>query len=541
MSTKQAIPFNISILELTPGKLEGLKPVRVLDIFDGNSGNFNEDGLFSPSIFGKIGTELRMERFSYIDIKLPVFHPVIYNTIIKLKGLYEEIITGNGYATWNAALKDFERSDAVNGKTGFSYFLKYWKDIKHVNTGSTLREEAIKLLEMYKDKALVTKVVVIPAGLRDVEIGNSGRVSQDDINKEYARLLSIANTINENVVKANPDLLDVSRLSLQRAFIGVYSNLEARLEGKHKHIMGKWASRRIMNGTANVITALDVSTAYLGDKGNIGYKNTAIGMYQAMKSILPVSIHLIKTGFLSKVFINPNMPVTLINKKTLKSEQVSLPSIYHDRYATDEGIEKVITAFNDIEVRNLPLEINGYYVGLLYRGPDGTFKIIQDIDSVPKDRNKADVTPLTFGQLLYISIYKTINTYPLMVTRYPITGIGSIYPSFMFVKSTIKYEKRRELGDGWEPLSDEYVAYQFPTDGQYLNSLVPHTSRLIGLSADYDGDRSSGNATYSIESKNEIASYLTKKRAYVGTDGRFTASASTSTSELVFFNMTGDD
>lgn len=484
MSSKQAIPFNIYLLVLTPPKLQGLKPVTVLDIFDGSSGNFNEDGLFSTSIFGKIGTELRMERFSYINIKIPIFHPVIYNALIKLKGLYEEIINGTGYAIWNTALKDFERSDPVNGKTGFSFFLKYWKEIKHVKTESTLREELIQLIEIYKDKAMLDKVVVIPAGLRDVEIGNDNRVTQDDINKEYTKLVAISNTINEGALKVNPDLLDVSRLSLQRTFINIYENIESRLEGKHKLIMGKWASRRIFNGTANVITALDTSVAYLGDKGNSSYTHTVLGLYQALKAVLPVSKYLIKNGFLSKVFVNPNMPVTLVNKKTLKAEQVNLKPIYHDRYGTEEGIEKIITAFKDNEIRDIPLEINGYYIGLLYRGPDGTFKIIQDIDSVPKDRNKADVTPLTLSQLLYISVYKDINTYPLLVTRYPISGVGSIYPSFMYVKTTIKYEKRRQLGDNWEPLSDDYVANQFPTEGPYLNSLVPHSTRLAGLGAD---------------------------------------------------------
>lgn len=32
---RNAIPFNVSLLQLTPAKLQGLKPVRVLDIFDG--------------------------------------------------------------------------------------------------------------------------------------------------------------------------------------------------------------------------------------------------------------------------------------------------------------------------------------------------------------------------------------------------------------------------------------------------------------------------------------------------------------------------
>ncbi len=35
---RSKIPFNISILRLTPDRLVGLKPVKVLDIFDGATG-----------------------------------------------------------------------------------------------------------------------------------------------------------------------------------------------------------------------------------------------------------------------------------------------------------------------------------------------------------------------------------------------------------------------------------------------------------------------------------------------------------------------
>ena len=49
------------------------------------------------------------------------------------------------------------------------------------------------------------------------------------------------------------------------------------------------------------------------------------------------------------------------------------------------------------------------------------------------------------------------------------------------------------------------------------------------------------NVTYSDESISEVNSYLTKKRAYVGTDGEFTASIDVSTVALVMHNLTGYD
>jgi hypothetical protein len=50
-----AIPFNVSLLVLDENMLRGLKPVRTNDVFSGMTKNFHEDGLFSQSIFGRVG------------------------------------------------------------------------------------------------------------------------------------------------------------------------------------------------------------------------------------------------------------------------------------------------------------------------------------------------------------------------------------------------------------------------------------------------------------------------------------------------------
>jgi hypothetical protein len=151
---------------------------------------------------------------------------------------------------------------------------------------------------------------------------------------------------------------------------------------------------------------------------------------------------------------------------------------------TDEGLEKIITLFQEEGIRHKPLEINGYYLGLIYKGPEGTFKIFQDIDELPTGLNKKDVYPLTFCELLYISVYKVANTLPGFVTRYPITGTGSIYPSMIYLKTTVVGEKRRELDDEWQVV-EEQMAIEFPKPNtSFVNSLSPHSSHLVKLGAD---------------------------------------------------------
>jgi len=541
MSDKIDIPFNISLLVLSPDKLKFIKPIRSLDIVDGAGSNFNSDGLFSVEIFGKVGDNARSKRFSYIDIKIPIFHPIIYKALVSLKMLYGEIISGSGYAVWNDETKDFDRANALTGQTGFAFFIEYWKQIVFKETNSAERQQNILMIEKYKNIATTDKIIVMPAGLRDIEVDSNGRMQKDEINDFYIRLLSISNTLTADNLKTNPEIVNVARNNLQRTFNGLYDTIESMLKGKKKLIMNRWASRRIYNGTRNVITSMDTSSPYLGAPGSIDVNSSLIGLYQLIKSIMPVARYQIRNGFLMKVFTSVNTPVKLVDKQTSHMVSATVDSKYFDYWMTDEGVEKIITSFGDQDLRNKPLEVDGYYLGLIYKGPDHTFKIIQDIDDVPENRSKTDVYPLTFCELIYLSCYLVLNKFPAMLTRYPIAGVGSIYPCFPHVKTTIKSEQRRELNDAWEPMDDKHIAFEFPlANSPYVNTMSPHSSKLAGLVGDFDGDVCSWTALYSDESINEINDYFSKRKAYIGTNGKFTASVNTSTVKLVLHNLTGD-
>lgn len=403
-----------------------------------------------------------------------------------------------------------------------------------------MRDQNIKLLRKYAGIAMTSKVVVMPAGLRDVELNAHNRIQENEINTLYRKLLSVANTISDAAAKSDLKILDASRFSLQLAFKDIYEHIENLIEGKKKLIMYKWAARRPMHGTRNVITAMNTTTAYLGAPGSIDFNNTIVGLYQGMKGILPVARQMVRSGFLSKVFVDVHTPAILVNKKTLHKEPVQLKSQYFDRWMTDEGIEKVITSFSDLGIRDKPVEINGYYLGLIYKGPDMTFKIIQDIDEVPSPRSKEHVQPLTFCELLYLSGYWRWNDFPLFLTRYPVTGIGSVVPSRGYFKTTIKSESRQELDDNWQLMGETRIAREFPIPGPYVNSAVPHSSRLAGLGADFDGDTASENQTYSDESIKELNDFLGRRAAYIGTNGRFISSTNTDTVALTLHNLTGD-
>ena len=174
-----------------------------------------------------------------------------------------------------------------------------------------------------------------------------------------------------------------------------------------------------------------------------------------------------------------------MNKKTLKSEEVNLSQQWHDLFQSDEGIKKLIQRFRPTSVRHNPVEVDGYYLALIYKGLDGTFKIINGIEELPKDKSKELVTPLTFIELLYITTIHLIDNAPSSIVRYPITGIESNVPSFAKVMTTTKAERRVMLNDNWEIDTTIEPFYQFPINGvDTITSLCPPLASLGGQGGD---------------------------------------------------------
>lgn len=542
-------PFNISILTLTEEDLKRMRPVRSLDMYEGSNNNvFHPDGLFSTLTFGKVGDPLRKARFSYIDLKTELIHPAIWNALGELKRLYIEILEGKTYAVFNAKLKDFERSDATRGRTGYAYFLEYFKRLQFEERNSIDRTENIALVYKWREKCMVDKLVVLPAGYRDVEIEN-GRPVQDEINDFYRRALAIANTIIPGTEQGL--MMDTTRVTLQKNFNDLYANIIDRVDGKHKLIMAKVASRRIQCGTRNVLTSQNNDIAYLGRPGETTMNTTYVGIYQTAVAFLPQAIHALRNKYIANVVPSHSQPARLINKDSLEAEDVTLSAKMYDMFITPEGLERLIHKFGYSGLgyeavhsgnipQNKPFVIEDHYFALIYKSADGGFKVFYDIRDFPDGYDRSMVFPISFTELMYCSLFNfTKKTYGY-VTRYPVASQGSMYPSEIMLQSTVRYERRYEIELDWhlEPSDDNY-APRFPklTEAIY-QALSPNQAKLANLNADHDGDTGSLDGIWMNESIEEIRKMLRSRQGYIGVDGRFRDSADNDNSKLLFHNLT---
>lgn len=538
----QDLPFNVWLLIPNAPMLQTTRPVRVLDTYDVTGTNFHEDGLFSVTTFGRLGSEERDERFSYIDLRTTIFHPEIYFNVISLKSLYKGILSGKQYAVWDAKEKDFVASNGNDGETGYQFFVKHFAEIEFKRSGSDARNQKIELINKYRDKAFLDKHLVIPAGLRDVATNEKGQATEDEINDLYRKLLMTANTIAAVEESKTSPMLNTARWSLQLAAGQIYIMIKRMVSGKKGWFQGKFGARRTRHGTRNVITAMDTSTYLLGAANAISVTDTEIGLAQTLRGALPHTINALKNSLIGEVFSESANSVWLVNPKTLQRELVDISNDTVDQYSTRPGLEKLINRFFIPELRNRPIRVEKHYLGLIYVD-DRYFKVFKDISELPESFSKDNVYPLTLADLLYTSTYQKFKRLAGIITRYPVTGAGSTYPTLYKVRTTVESSIKQPLDDAWQPMGVEFEAPAFPSrdpDIKWMDSLVPHSTRLGGLGADFDGDMVNSPILHSEDAFREIGEYYTKRGAFVGVDGQLLVSADVQTVGLVVANMTGD-
>jgi hypothetical protein len=534
------LPAEIWPMKLTAERVRHMTPITSLDIYDGASSEFHDEGLYSTAIFGRVGSPQRETTFSYIDLKVEIFHPKIFRDLMTMKSIYRGIVAGRETAIFDEQLGDFIADTSENSDTGYAFFVKHFPKLRFRKTKSPTRQQRVIMLERYRDSALTRYLPVIPAGIRDLEISDSGAVTKNEIHNLYFRALSISNTIPMTNDMESP-AFDIARNALTNTMAEIYDLLEGMIAGKNGYIQDKWAARRVAYGTRNVLTVMDTSISDLGDKNAPGFDSTTMGLHQVMRSITPVTIHHIRQLLENRIQVDEGQ-AQLVDKTTLKSVWVELKPTTRDKWATRDGLESVIDSYQVIENRHRPVEIEGHYLALIYRGPDNTFKIFYDIDDLPDHLDKSHVYPLSLVEMLYLSAYRKWNDYFVQVSRYPISGTDSMYPSRIYVKTTIVGEQRRELGDDWQPLDgDDYLAIEFPkaSSSSFMDSQSPHSTRLKGLNADFDGDMGGGTVIMSKEALAENDRKLRSRSSWVDVAGNLRASYDYDTLNYVVTNMTG--
>lgn len=530
--------FNIDLLILNNDNVQNLKEVKRGNIFEPNSQVFDKLGLFSTDIFGPVGSTTRSELPAYVDLKLGILHPLVYEHIISLKGLYGDIFTGKVKVKFNNTLKDFEAvKNDEEGETGYQYFIEHLDKIKFADSESDQRNYKLALIKKYgRTDTLITKWLVTPAGIRDYTVDDKNQPSEDEVNGIYRKLISAASLLdNIKLTDENITLLNQTRLKIQQITIEIYDYFKTLMDGKNKFIQGKWAKRAIRYGTRNVITPLPMHLPVLNSENGVSFNDTVIGIYQYAKGITPVTLNRIQNKFISKVVSPSTDTAKVVDVNTLLPVTATISVKKRDEWVSMDGLNNILNKLSQDELRDEPVMVDKYYMMLVY--DDGkNVKILTTPDDHELHSDKKHVRPLTYVELVYISLYEVRHTFAGLLTRYPVTGLGGIYPTKFYVKTTTTGRTVNFTMDG-----ETFEMVEYPALGEeYINSISPHITKLARLGADHDGDMVSVNIGMTDDTIVEIDKLLLDKSYYLTPEGEITFSVANAVLSLVLAHATDD-
>jgi hypothetical protein len=513
-------PTNFTLLDTNKVPWPLMKPVTVADAFEGQTNNLHDDGLYSTAIFGRVGTKERDSTTSYIDTILPIFNPTYFKALVQLKGLYGEIIKGKAYAEWDPVEKDFIKSNILEGDTGFAFFMSHFNELDPKQNESFKRRQKIDLVQQFKDRALSSKVIVIPAGMRDIEIGPV--VSENEVNDLYRKLIFRSKSLNVRNIDPTDPVYDSIRWGLQSSFNDIADFFFNMQEGKRGFMQRRMSRRAVFGATRNVITARKVSVENADNNVTGDPNSTIIGLLQALLGFNLIAIHQLTSGFLSDVF-TPGMGMArLIDPKTLESTYVEVDPFIVDKYTSSDGLTSLFNGYSSPNLRNRDIKIAGHYLGLVY--DDGkSVMLLHDINDLPEGYSRKLVRPVTYTQFFYMQCVPEIEKKMLQVTRYPITGIGSIFPSRVFVMPTNSTSSERTLLDidGETALLKYNYFPAYTKNPSYFDGMSIANIRLGLAGGDFDGDALSANSIMAEDSIAEIEALFGKRDFYISGSGDF--------------------
>ncbi len=530
-------PTNITLLNPNKVAWALMQPVTSTDINEGITNNLHEEGLYSTTIFNRVGSKERDRTESFIDVKIPIFNPTYFKALIQLKGLYSAIIRGSEYALWDDNETDFIKSNMLEGETGYGFFMTHFYKLEPKLNESFKRKQRVDLFNRFKDIALTHRLIVIPAGIRDIQIQPSGGISEPEINELYRKLLFRARGVFVTKGDENNPIYDNVRWGIQSAYLDIDEFIFRMSDGKRGFFQRKVANRGTVGATRNVITARKVSIANADEDDGADVNSTDIGVYQALLAFEYVARYCLLNGWLARVFTVGSPTAKLVNPKTFEYEYVEVDNNIVDKWTSSDGLNKLFNGFNNRLLRNKPIKINGYFLGLIY--DDGKkVKMVGDVNELPDGYDKKYLTPMTYMELFYLSTYKEIQSKLVQNTRYPITGVGSIYPAKVIIKPTDNAEKRLILDDDWEV---QDVCHQYPIkedNPSYYDAMSTDSAKDKLLGADKDGDQLNCSAICGDDSIAEANELMDKREYYISGSGGFLYEPTVEPHEFLFRALT---
>lgn len=509
------------IFTLTDKILEemNIKEITSSKIFI-REGEPDPEGLASYDVFGYPGSEERKKTFGYIRLNDTFIHPHVLFELKSIKGIYLDLIMGNGefclfegdiYRTTDAAVMGKNVGKTGNGA---KFLMSIWDGInfeyKHLKSGP--RYNRLRFLgSLKKSHIFIDKILVMPPYYRDVDLGGN---KKNEFNEIYIKIINLASSMKTNVgmMGVFEDVSD-SYKKISTILSEFYESVIKMYGGRkgfiHEYVIGKPVdfSARL------VISCMDVSEVETADDMRVDFTKSLLPLFAAIKCFAPFiynGVRSIITDYLggseyvyrvidtktkktSHVF-ETHLKNAISNEEfsmesdSIRFERLKLANDWQNVLTTDY-IYNLIDLYSDsiehrLDIFTLPLEDGGSIPMNYYVNEFINQDMTEDLSTI-YDR----LRPLSLIELFYMAAYNTIRDKHIFVTRYPIEDHNNTYPSKMNI---IPYKRCTKLivGDTEYP---NFPLINYETDREIIHTMFTDSLTLFpiylsALGGDFDGD-----------------------------------------------------
>ena len=212
------------------------------------------EGMFSEEIFGRIATKERKNTFGYINLKTTIIHPEAWNNISGIDPAISKILNGKDTFT---VTNDGQLKRSDSGNTGMRFFIKI---IDQLDFSLFENQKKADYFLKYKDRILIDKYLVCPAGIRDIQISRGAtqtKIEASEVNKLYVRLLNNAKSLPDNIESMPDEFIETIVKNIQRTALEINAWFKSRMKGKSGIIRGGQLSKTT-DYSARLVIAPDV-------------------------------------------------------------------------------------------------------------------------------------------------------------------------------------------------------------------------------------------------------------------------------------------
>lgn len=479
-------------------------------------GNPDPEGIFSYSVFGRMGSDERRTRFGYVDLKRKFIHPVVYNAIYQMFRKVPQVINGELWMKLDSKGHLVETdSEDEDGLTGVEFFIHNWKKIRWDKAGdSSSRQKKQSLFDTLSvDEVFVDNWLIIPAMYRDINLHSSatGKIDMDEINSLYIKLINYASS--ESITFTSSYL---TQANLQNTLVEIHDSLTKKPSGKngiiHSGIMGK----TIDYATVAVISA----PRFMANNANeqqVPFGFVGVPLHTICALFFPLIIK-----YLEDVFHD-----------VMHSEEIAITTVTGSKKQGTKVIELTDVLKETLDSESIVKMVKNYVNDKTKTTRTARFSISGNGANLFTEREEIIGRPFTVTDLLYMAACDVTYSRNVLATRYPITDSNSIIfckIKVITTERTIDISSDKAAAGSFEfEYMRTYPYFPLTSTGaidedkiSWIDTTIPNNAYLAGMGGDYDGDTFRLIGLYTNDANQEAEKIQMSPLNFVDAQGNFT-------------------